>query len=75
MHMEVTVNTHAVTVSTMPPVTDIMKRVRMGVKKGIQEVIVNNVSVSKFFYKCMKKPYHRIFLHTIYSRNVFIDGW
>lgn len=55
MHMEVTVNTHAVTVSTMPPATDIMKRVRMGVKKGIQEVIVNNVSVSKFFLQMYEK--------------------
>lgn len=28
----------------------------------------------KIFYKCMKKKtYHRIFLHKIYFRNVFID--
>lgn len=49
MHMEVIVNTPAGTVSTMPPVKEIMERVRMGVKKAIQEVTVNTVSVSKYF--------------------------
>lgn len=49
MHMEVTANTDVVTVTTMPLVTQGMERVRMGVKKVIEEVIVNNVSISKPF--------------------------
>lgn len=47
IHMEMTANTHADTVTTMPPVTEIMKRVRMGVEKVMQEVTVNSVSFSK----------------------------
>lgn len=43
IHIEVTANMHAVTVSTMPPVTEIMELVRMGVEKVIQEMIVNRV--------------------------------
>lgn len=45
MHMEMTANTHAVTVSTMPLVTEMKGRVQMDVKKVITEVIVDNVSV------------------------------
>lgn len=37
--MEVPANTHAVTVTTMPPVTEMMERVRMVVKKVIQGMI------------------------------------
>lgn len=55
MHMEVIVNTPAGTVSTMPPVKEIMERVRMGVKKAIQEVTVNSVSVAKYFTNVWKK--------------------
>lgn len=43
--MEVTANTHAGTVTTMPIVTELAERVRMGVKEVIEEVIVNSVSV------------------------------
>lgn len=43
--MEVTANTHAVTVTTMPIVPELVERVRMGVNEVIEEVIVNNVSV------------------------------
>lgn len=45
--MEMTANTHADTVTTMHSVTEIMKRVRMGVEKVMQEVTVNSVSFSK----------------------------
>lgn len=45
MHMEMTANTHAVAVSTMPLVTEMKGRVQMDVKKVITEVIVDNVSV------------------------------
>lgn len=49
MLMEMSANTNVVTVSTMPLVTQGMERVWMGVKRAIEEVIVNNVSVSKPF--------------------------
>lgn len=49
MLMEVTANTHVVTVTTMPLVTQLMERVRMGVKRVIEEVIVNSVSVLQPF--------------------------
>lgn len=44
--MEMTANTHAAIVTTMPLVTEMMEHVRMGVKKAIEEVIVNSVSIS-----------------------------
>lgn len=49
MHMEMTANTHAVNVSTMPLVTEMMERVQMDVKKVIKEVLVNSVSISNHF--------------------------
>lgn len=49
MHMEMTANTYAVSVSTMPLVTEIKGRVQMDVKKVITEVIVDSVSVSNHF--------------------------
>lgn len=47
--MEVIAKTHAVTVTTLPLVTEMMERFRMGVKEVIEEVIVNSVSDSKHF--------------------------
>lgn len=59
--MEMTANTHADTVTTMPSVTEIMKRVRMGVEKVMQEVTVNSVSFSKplnVFFKTKQSNFH-----------------
>lgn len=49
INMEATANTHAVTVTTMPTVTKTKERVQMDVEEIKEEVIVNNVSVSKPF--------------------------
>lgn len=49
INMEATVNTHAVTVTTMPTVTKMKERVQMGVEEIEEEVTVNNVGVSKLF--------------------------
>lgn len=52
--MEITVNTHAATVTTMSLVTEMMEHVRMGVKKAIEEVIVNSVSIPIYFTDVLK---------------------
>lgn len=52
--MEMTVNTHAATVTTMSLVTEMMEHVRMGVKKAIEEVIVNSVSIPIYFTDVLK---------------------
>lgn len=52
--MEMTVNTHAATVTTMSLVTEMMEHVRMGVKKAIEEVIVNSVSIPICFTDVLK---------------------
>lgn len=75
IHMEMTANTHADTVTTMPPVTEIMKRVRMGVEKVMQEVTVNSVSFSKPLNVFFLKLNSRIFIHKMHFKNIFIDWW
>lgn len=52
--MEMTVNTHAATVTTMSLVTEMMEHVRMGVKKAIEEVIVSSVSIPIYFTDVLK---------------------
>lgn len=52
--MEMTVNTHAATVTTMSLVTEMMEHVQMGVKKAIEEVIVNSVSIPIYFTDVLK---------------------
>lgn len=52
--MEMTVNTHAATVTTMSLLTEMMEHVRMGVKKAIEEVIVNSVSIPIYFTDVLK---------------------